>query len=100
MVLILDSVLASVLSSPLMYCTVYVRGELGDVIQVLNLSWCMILRLRREGIREGLVISQNMKGTAFQKVTEMLDGQVNCKELSIESKALYRVSTGFRFFEK
>ena len=62
-----------------------VGSELRNIIKVANLLWGVLLWPGHESIGKGLVVSENVKGTAFQEVLEVFDGQIDRKELPVKS---------------
>ena len=61
-----------------------VGSELRNIVEVANLPWGVLLWLGHESIGKGLVVSENVKGTAFQEVSELSDGQIDHKELPVK----------------
>ena len=61
-----------------------VTSELGDVVEMTNLMWCVFVGIRGECECEWFVIGKYIELTAFCEVAEMLDCQVHCQELSIK----------------
>ena len=72
-----------------------VSGELRDIFQMACFSRGMtfLTRLHSEG--DGLMVSQNVKRTTFEKVPKCLVAKYMAK--SSRLKALYRVSAGWSF---
>ena len=54
-----------------------VRGELRNVVEVMNLAWGIAVLFGVEGTGERLMIGHDMKLSAFQGVAEMSDREVN-----------------------
>ena len=65
-----------------------VASELGDVVEMTNLTWCVFVGIRGECECERFVISEYVELTDFNEVTEVLNYQVHCQELSIECAVL------------
>ncbi len=54
-----------------------VCGKQRDVVQVTDLSWHVPVELRREGIHQRVVISENMELMVFNEMANVLDQQVH-----------------------
>ena len=65
-----------------------VVSELGDVVEMTNLTWCIVVGIRGECECERFVIGKHIELTAFYEVAEVFDCQVHCQELSIECAVL------------
>ena len=61
-----------------------VSGELGDIVEMSNLTWSVFVRIGGECECERFVIGKHIELTTFDEVAEVLDGEVHCQELSIE----------------
>ena len=62
----------------------HVSNVSGDIVEMSNLMWSVFVRIGGEGESERFVIGKHIELTTFDKVAEVLDGEVHCQELSIE----------------
>jgi len=60
-----------------------VGRELANKLQMMELSWRAFICPLLESISERLVIRKNDKVTAFDHMSEGLDGLIHCQELTI-----------------
>ena len=51
-----------------------VTCELRNEVQMSELSWCVLVRVRVQGIDERLVVSVYVKLSSFNEMSKMFDG--------------------------
>lgn len=64
------------------------RGELGDLIEVPDLPWGVTVQWSGQGVRQGLVVDEDMKGAPFDKKAQVFDCQIHAKECVVEGAVL------------
>ena len=57
-----------------------VASELGDIIEMSNLTWSVFVRIGGECECERFVIGKHIELATFDKVAEVLDGEVHCHD--------------------
>ena len=60
------------------------RGKLGDVVELSRLPWRVTLGAGVESVYQWLVIRENLKVSALQEMTEMLDCQVDRQQFPVK----------------
>ena len=74
--------------------------KLGDIIEMVDLSWCVGIGIGGESTHKWLVVGEHVECMTFHKVTKMLDcqvGQVDCQQFTVKFKS---TSAGFNFLGK
>ena len=61
-----------------------VASELGDIIEMSNLTWSVFVGIGGACECERFVIGMHIELATFDKVAEVLDGEVHCQELAIK----------------
>ena len=61
-----------------------VTCELGDVVEMTNLAWSVLVGIGGECECQRFVVCKNIELTTFDEVAKVLDGKVHCKELSVK----------------
>src|ERR1700755_2320054 len=61
-----------------------VSGELRDIFQMARFSRVMTFVTRLHSESDGLMVSQNVKGTTLAKVTKMLGSQIHGQKFPTE----------------
>ena len=61
-----------------------VTCELGNVVEMTNLAWSVLVGIGGEWECQWFVVCKNIELTTFDEVAKVLDGKVHCKELSVK----------------
>ena len=61
-----------------------VTCELGDVVEMTNLAWSVLVGICGECECQRFVVCKNIELTTFDEVAKVPDGKVHCKELSVK----------------
>jgi len=60
-----------------------VSRKLSNKLQVTEVSWLSFISALLESISERLVTRKDDKGTAFDYMSQVLDGPIHCQELVV-----------------
>ena len=58
-----------------------VSGEVGNIVEMLHLTWSVLVGIGGECERKPFVVGKHVELPTFEKV---LDSEVQCQELSID----------------
>ena len=71
-----------------------------NVVEVMILAWSVLVKIGGESKSQRFVVNKYIELTTFDKMVEVLDGQVRlCTARSSRSNVLYRVYSGRSFLE-
>ena len=65
-----------------------VSGELGDIVEMSNLTWSVLFGISGECKHERFVTGKYIELPTFDEVEEVLNGELHCQEFSIKCAVL------------